>query len=82
MAQFQQRTALATIAVASAIIAFFVSPISGLLLGVLAVVTGAFAVLRAASSQRTGAIAGVLGMGLGVAAIVVKILQGVLHLIF
>lgn len=77
-----RRTVLATIAVASAIVAFFVSPISGLLLGILAVVTGAFAVLRAAASERSGAIAGVFGMLLGVAAIAVKILQGVLHLIF
>ena len=78
----EPRTALATFAMASAVIAFFVTPILGFSLGLVAVVVGAFAVLRAASSRKSGAILGVLGIALGVAAIVVKILQGVLHLIF
>ena len=78
----EPRTALATFAMASAVIAFFVTPILGFALGLVAVVVGAFAVLRAASSRKSGAILGVLGIALGVAAIVVKILQGVLQLIF
>ena len=82
MAAVHQRTAFATASVVGAVVAFFVAPVLGFFLGLFAVVVGALAVLRAASSRRSGTIAGILGMGLGAVAAVVKVLQGALHLIF
>jgi lipopolysaccharide export LptBFGC system permease protein LptF len=75
MDRIEQRTALATASVVIALVAFFISPVAGFLLGILAVVI-------AASSRRSGGIVGVLGMGLGVVAIVVKVLHGAVKAIF
>ena len=82
MARLEKRTVLATASLVCAIVAFFISPLAGFLLALVAVVLGALAVLRAASSRMSGGIVGVLGMGLGVAAIVVKVLHGALKAIF
>jgi len=77
MAAVHPRTALATASLIGAIVAFFVSPLLGFFLGVFAVVVGALAVLRAVSSRRSGTIMGIVGMGLGAVAVVVKLLQGI-----
>jgi hypothetical protein len=82
MASLQRRTAFATAAVVCAIIAFFLSPLAGFGLALLAVVLGVLAVLRAAASRRTGVLLGFLGIVLGAVAAVVKILHGALAAIF
>ncbi len=82
MATIHPRTAFATASVITAVIALFSSPVLGFFLGVFAVILGAMAVLRAAASQRRGVIAGLLGIGLGGVAVVVKVLHGALSLIF
>ena len=82
MAGVEKRTVLATASVICGIVALFISPLAGFMLGLLAVVLGALGLLRAASSRRSGGIAAVLGMGLGVVAIVVKIIHGALSAIF
>lgn len=78
----EQRGLAATLAFAAAVAAFFLSPVAGLLVAVGAVILGAFGFLRAASPRVSGARLSVLAIVLGLTAIVVKVLHGVLKIIF
>lgn len=82
MSTIQQRSALAVVALGCAIAAFLAGPVLGFFLAVAAVLLGALGVLRAASPRVRGAFLSVFAIIGGLIGVVVKILEGVLHLLF
>jgi hypothetical protein len=82
MSTIQRRSAIAVGAIICALVAFFVAPVLGFFLAVAAVLLGALGVLRATSPTVRGAGLSVVAILLGLTGIVVKILQGVLQLLF
>jgi hypothetical protein len=82
MPALQPRSAIAVAAIVCAIVAFLVSPVLGFFLAVAAVLLGALGILRSTSPKVRGAMMSLVAIILGLAGVVVKILQGVLHLLF
>ena len=82
MRAMQPRSAIAVAAIVCAIVAFLVSPVLGFFLAVGAVLLGALGILRSTSPKVRGAMMSLVAIVLGLAGVVVKILQGVLHLLF
>jgi hypothetical protein len=78
----QPRSAIAVAAIVCAIAAFLVGPVLGFFLAVAAVLLGALGILRATSPRVRGAFMSVAAILLGLAGVVVKIVQGVLGLLF
>ena len=78
----QPRSRAVTAGFVCAVVALFVSPILGFFLGLLAVLLGAFGLLKSTSPRTGGGIASLGVIALGVVAMIVKIIAGALHLIF
>ncbi len=78
----QQRTVPATLALVLAVISFFVGPVLGFFLALGAIVLGVVGFLISASPRRGGGAMSLASIALGVVAVVFKIVQGALHLLF
>jgi hypothetical protein len=78
----QRRSAVAVAAIVCALVGLFAGPVLGFFLALAAVLLGALAFLRAASPRVSGALLGVAAVVLGLVGVVVKIVQGVLGLLF
>lgn len=78
----QTRTLASVIAIISAVVAFFSRPVLGFFLGLAAVLFGLIGALRATSRTKSGALPSILAILLGVVAVIVKIVEGALRLIF
>lgn len=82
MADTTRRSTAATLAIVAAAIAFFVQPVAGFFLGLLAILLGVLGLLGAFSPKVKGGLLSVVATLLGAVAVVVKIIEGALRLIF
>jgi hypothetical protein len=78
----QQRGFAAVAGLVAAVVAFFVTPVLGFFLALLAILLGIVGFLRAASPRVSGGMMSIGAIVLGLVAMVVKILHGALALIF
>ena len=78
----QRLAGAAVLSFVCAIVAFFVSPLLGFFLGLGAVLLGVIGVLAAISPRTRGGLMSLAGILLGIVAMVVKILEGALRLLF
>jgi hypothetical protein len=78
----QRLGAFAVLGIGCAVVAFFLSPLAGVLLALLAVVLGAVGFLRSASPRVRGGMMSLAAIALGAVGVVVKILHGALSVVF
>lgn len=78
----QQLSGAAILSFGCAVVAFFVNPILGFFLALGAVLLGIIGLLRALSPRTRGGLMSLAGIVFGALGMVVKILDGVLRLIF
>jgi hypothetical protein len=78
----QQKGLAAVAGLVIAVVAFFLGPVAGFFLALLAVLLGIVGFLRAASPRVSGGILALAAIALGVIAAIVKVVHGAFALIF
>jgi hypothetical protein len=77
-----RRNTIASAAMVCAIVAFFISPLGGFLLGLLAILLGLVGFLRSVAPRMRGGLLSLAAILLGAIAAVVKVIAGALGLLF